>query len=71
MDSKIRNQLEKLSLDYKEIKSIIPDYFNKQENLIKQTHKIIHKQGLDTFHRARKPYAESYGFNQEKETKLF
>lgn len=71
LDSKIRNQLEKLSLDYKEIKSLIPEYFNKQENLIKQTHKIIHKQGLDTFYKARKPYAERYGHNQEEETKLF
>lgn len=71
MDSKIRNLLEQLSIDYKEIKSLIPEFFAKQENLIKQTHKIIHKQGLDTFYRARKPYAESYCYNHDAETKLF
>lgn len=71
MDSKIRNQLEKFSENYKELKSLIPEYFSHQEELIKLSHKIIHKQGLDTFYRARKPYANSYGFNQENEVKLF
>ena len=71
MDKKLRNKLKKISVDYKEIRSIIPEYFIKQESLIEQANKIIHKQGFDTFYRARKPYAESYGFNKEIEQNLF
>ncbi|MCQ2740140.1 MAG: hypothetical protein MJ237_07950 [bacterium] len=71
MDKKLRDKLLKLSEDYKEIRNILSEYFNKQENLIKQANKIIHKQGFDTFYRARMHYAEYYGFDKNKEQNLF
>ena len=71
VDKKLRAKLEKLSVDYKEIKNSIPEYFDKHDELIKIANKIIHKQGFDTFYRARQPYANSYGFNKEKELDLF
>ena len=39
--------------------------------LIKKTHKIIHKQGFDTFYRLRNQIPDKFGFSQEEETKLF
>ena len=71
VDKKLREKLEKMSADYKEIKNAIPEYFKKHEDLIKKANKIIHKQGFDTFYRARQPYANTYGFNKEKEFELF
>lgn len=53
MDSKIRNQLEKMVYGYKEIKTILDDYFMHHKELINKSHKIIHKQGFDTFYAAR------------------
>ena len=53
MDSKIRNQLEKMVYGYKEIKIILDDYFKHHRELINKSHKIIHKQGFDTFYVAR------------------
>lgn len=53
MDSKIRNQLEKMVYGYKEIKIILDDYFMHHKELINKSHKIIHKQGFDTFYAAR------------------
>lgn len=71
MDSKLKSQLEKLSDDYKEIKSLIPEYFEHHTELIKKTHKIIHKQGFDTFYKLRNQILNKYDFSQEEETKLF
>lgn len=71
MDNKLKVQLEKLSDDYKEVKSLIPDYFEHHAELIKKSHKIIHKQGFDTFYRLRNQKQNKYGFSQEEETKFF
>lgn len=71
MDSKLKTILEKISYDYKEIKSLLPEYFSRQEELIKKSHKIIHKQGFDTFYQVRNPYSPKHGFIQEQETELF
>lgn len=71
MDSKLKTQLEKLSDDYKEVKSLIPEYFGYHAELTKKSHKIIHKQGYDTFYRIRNQIPNKYGFSQEEETKLF
>lgn len=71
MDSKLKALLEKISDDYKEIKLLLPEYFSRQEELIKMSHKIIHKQGFDTFYQVRKPYSPKHGFVQERETELF
>lgn len=71
MNNKLKALLEKLSCDYKEIKSLIPEYFEHHDELIKKTHKIIHKQGCDTFYRLRNQIPDKYRFSQEKETELF
>jgi len=71
MDNKLKAKLEKMSCNYKEIKSLLPEYFSHYEELIKKTHKIIHKQGFDTFYFARKQPPQQYGFIQEHETGLF
>lgn len=71
MDSKLKLQLEKMSDDYKEIKSLIPEYFERHTELIKRSHKIIHKQGFDTFYRLRNQIPDKYGFSQDEETAFF
>ncbi len=67
MDSKIRSQLEQMVYGYKEIKTILDDYFKCHRELINKSHKIIHKQGLDTFYAARL----KKGFAYEENEKLF
>lgn len=72
VDTKVRKQLKQLSEDYNEIKTLLPDYFYHHEELINKVHKIIHKQGFDTFYQLRTPINVSIsGFVQEKETELF
>lgn len=71
MDGKVKKQLEKLSNDYKEVKSLIPDYFKHYDELIKKAHKIIHKQGFDAFYRLRNMVPDRYGFLQKDETEFF
>jgi len=66
---KVKQQLEKLSDGYKEIKTLIPDYFNHLEVLIKKSHKIIHKQGFDTFYNLRT--IKEYNFSQQDEIEFF
>lgn len=53
MDSKIREQLKNVDMGYEEISILLKDYFEHHRELIKKTHKIIHKQGLDTFYAMR------------------
>lgn len=67
MDSKIRNQLEKMVYGYTEIKTILEDYFLHHRELINKSHKIIHKQGFDTFYVARL----QENFAHEEDEKLF
>lgn len=45
MDSKIREQLKKVDVGYGEISIILKGYFEHHRELIRKTHKIIHKQG--------------------------
>lgn len=72
VDSKIQKQLEQISEGYKEIKTILSEYFLHHEELIKKSHKIIHKQGFDTFYQLRIPINKKItGFTQEKELELF
>lgn len=53
MDSNIRKQLEKMIYGYGEIKTVLEDYFQHHRELINKSHKIIHKQGFDTFYAQR------------------
>lgn len=72
VDSKVRQQLEKISNDYKEIKSLLPDFFRHHEELIIKIHKIIHKQGFDTFYQLRTPINRKItNYSQEDEIALF
>lgn len=67
MDSKVRNQLEQMVDGYKEIRIILDDYFKRHRELINKSHKIIHKQGFDTFYVARLRKSFAY----EEDEKLF
>lgn len=71
MNNELKRRLEKLSEDYKEIKSLIPEYFDHHTELINKSNKIIHKQGFDTFYNLRDQVPNKFGFSQEKETSLF
>ncbi len=70
-DAKIKSELEKLSYGYKEMKELLLDYFEYHSDLIKKSHKIIHKQGFDTFYRIRNGYWYKHGFSQKNEVKLY
>lgn len=67
MDSQIRNKLQKMALGYDEIKNELEEYFEHHKQLVNRAHKIIHKQGFDTF------YSRRFQKNcqQENEIKLF
>lgn len=67
MDSKIKTELEKMAYGYSEIKDILKDYFEHHRELINKSHKIIHKQGFDTFYVCR----VSNRFSKEQDNKLF
>jgi len=71
MDSKLKPLLEKLCKDYKEIKTLLPDFFNYHAELIAKSHKIIHKQGFDTFYKVRCRMPEKYKFSIDDEGKFF
>lgn len=67
MDSKIRKKLEDMVWGYQEIKTILCDYFKHHRELINRCHKIIHKQGFDTFYVTRRQGESSI----EEDKKLF
>ena len=67
MDSKIRKKLEDMVWGYQEIKTILCDYFKHHRELINRCHKIIHKQGFDTFYATRRQGESSI----EEDKKLF
>ena len=49
-DNQIKSQLKEIDNAYSDLKTIIPDVFEKYEDLLKKTNKYIHKQGFDTFY---------------------
>lgn len=49
----IKSKLEKLSVDYKDIKTQLSGFFDNHADLTSKVNKIIHKQGFDTFYRTR------------------
>lgn len=71
MNNKIKMKLEKLSNAYKEIKCLLPDYFQRHSELIKKSNKIIHKQGFDTFYRIRTGFGNKHEYSLEEEKNLF
>ena len=53
MNSKLKEQLQCLSKGYKEIKSLIPDYFDTHEKHIKSSHKSFISKDLIHFRNLR------------------
>lgn len=52
-DFQIREKLKTIDEGYQEFVLILDDYFQHHRELIKRCHKIVHKQGLDTFYITR------------------
>ncbi len=67
MDAAIKQKLGKMLYGYQEIRTILSDYFSYHKDLIGKSHKIIHKQGFDTFYIAR--IQGEFPFDEDK--KLF
>jgi hypothetical protein len=71
MNAKITERLEKIDANYTEVKTVLSDFFKEHEELIKFSHKIIHKQGFDTFYSFRTMHQYSKKFDKEAETRFF
>lgn len=71
MNNAILKQLSGIDVFYSEVKNTISDFFEKYEKLMKKSHKIIHKQGFDTFYQIRKNPAYGTKFCKEDEISLF
>ncbi len=49
-DRHIKNRLKQINTAYSEIKTVIPEFFDSYDELLKEANKYIHKQGFDTFY---------------------
>lgn len=49
-DKRVKELLEKKNEAYNEIRAVIPEFFDKYDELLKKSNKYIHKQGFDTFY---------------------
>ena len=49
-DKSVKDLLNQKNEAYNEIKSVIPEFFEKYDELLKKSNKYIHKQGFDTFY---------------------
>jgi hypothetical protein len=67
----IIDQLAKLDANYSEIKTVLADFFEEHEKLIKTSNKIIHKQGFDTFYAFRSSRLNFKKFDKAEETRFF
>lgn len=56
---------------YSQIKGTCPEFFKYHKELIQKAHKIIHKQGFDTFYYQRDYLSHVGEFNKETESKDF
>ena len=67
-DKIVKDLLDQKNDAYNEIKSAIPEFFEKYDELLKKSNKYIHKQGFDTFY----TYKHSLSAKDiEERTKLF
>ena len=67
-DKNVKDLLNQKNEAYNEIKSVIPEFFEKYDELLKKSNKYIHKQGFDTF------YTYKYSLSNrdiEERNKLF
>lgn len=71
MNKKLVEELSKIDAAYSEIQVAISDFFKEYDELIKKAHKIIHKQGFDTFYGIRESYRLNKKFNREEERDFF
>ena len=67
-DKMVKEQLNQKNDGYNEIKTAIPDFFAKYDDLLKQANKYIHKQGFDTFYIYKHSLSPQ---NVEERTNLF
>jgi hypothetical protein len=70
-DSTIKKNLENLSVEFREIKELIPEFFSEHSRLNRNVNKIIHKQGFDTFYIYRNGFEEKNQQYLISETELF
>lgn len=71
MNAKLMKKLEKIDTNYTEVRTVLSDFFKEHDELIKFAHKIIHKQGFDSFYSIRIMNQYSGKFNKESETQFF
>ena len=71
LNKKVIQQLSEVDGFYSDVKVAIPEFFAAYEDITKQIHKTVHKQGFDTFYVLRKGLSVQGIFNKENETKLF
>lgn len=71
LNKKVLQHLSEIDAFYSDVKVAIPGFFATYENITKQIHKTVHKQGFDTFYVLRKVLSFQGAFNKENETKLF
>ncbi|MBE6534415.1 MAG: hypothetical protein E7678_05565, partial [Ruminococcaceae bacterium] len=70
-DSRVKEKLKKVDSCYKEIREKLTVFFDEFDGLIKDSHKIIHKQGFDSFYKLRRFQAKEIGFSKENEIIFF
>ena len=70
-NNQILKDLKKVNENYDEFKSVFKDFFDEFEQLITQSNKTIHKQGIDTFYEVRVRYSDDISFNKNDELELF
>lgn len=71
MNAKLMKKLEKIDTNYSEVRTVLSDFFKEHDELIKSAHKIIHKQGFDSFYAIRMIHQYSAKFKKESETQFF
>ena len=71
MNTRIVKQLSEIDAFYSEVKEAISNFFVAHEELMKKSHKIIHKQGFDTFYMIQNNPVYGTNFCKEDEISLF
>lgn len=71
LNNKVVKLLTECNIIYSEFKDKLKVFFDDYDNLIKQSHKIIHKQGFDTFYSQRTFHAKEVKFDKDKEIDFF
>ena len=71
MNKKLIEELSKIDVAYSEIRMVNFDFFKEYDELLKKAHKIIHKQGFDTFYDIREAYRFNKKFNKNEEIDFF